>query len=88
MSQASKSAPLHSKKAHRGPPTPKLALFAITTFVASSATFAIATALAPSGPSFIGPSRGYDAPAEEIVLRQTLDERMHMHLKRLQLPTT
>ncbi len=83
-----KSEKTAAPKRHHGPaPTPKLALFAITTFVASSATFAIATALAPSGPLPLGPALGWDPPAEELVLRQTLDERMHLHLKRLQLPT-
>lgn len=79
------SAP-QNNKSRRAPPPPKLALFALTTFVASSATFAIATALAPGAAMPIGPAPQWDPPAEELVLHQTLDERMHLHLKRLQLP--
>lgn len=60
----------------------KFSLLAISAFVLLSGTFALATALIPEPKDEVRPMSPVVAAAEAD-LRGTLDERVHLHLKRL-----
>jgi hypothetical protein len=64
----------------------RFAISAILAFCMFSATFALATVIAPgrapATPSAIA-SVGPEGLAAELVVRELVEERIHMHLKRL-----
>ena len=64
------------------PSTSKLTLFILSTFIMGTCTFAFATAFSDRIPKGVeqGPML-----EEEAALMVAIDERMHLHLKRLQL---
>ncbi|MCP4499705.1 MAG: hypothetical protein GY822_07055 [Deltaproteobacteria bacterium] len=64
------------------PTTSRLTLFVLSTFIMGTCTFAFATAFSDNAPQGIeqGPIL-----EEEEALMAALDERMHLHLKRLQV---
>jgi hypothetical protein len=64
----------------------RFALAAIGGFCMFSATFALATAMSPSQVEHIPPASSSSPEVEEAEagVRAAVDERLHLHLKRLQ----
>lgn len=62
----------------------RFAISAILAFCMFSATFALATAIGPAAPAFpkVAPL-GPEATHAEVGVQELVDERIHLHLKRL-----
>ena len=64
------------------PRTSRVTLFVLSAFIMGTCTFAFATVFADNQPQGVAQGPMLD---EEEQLMDILDERMHLHLKRLQL---